>query len=502
MTAPLFEVRRLGVAYGEDLAVRDVSLRVEPGEAVAIVGESGSGKTQTLYAALGLLDRAARVTGSARFRGQELVGAAPAVLDRLRGDRVTFVFQEPSSALDPLTRIGEQIASPVAAHGGRDGARRARELLDEVGVGASRLRAYPHELSGGERQRVMIAMALANDPDLLIADEPTTALDATVQKRLLNTLDALRRARGLALILVTHDLRLARRYTTRAYVMQAGRVLEEGVEVFSAPREAYTQSLIAAAPARPAPAPPGPPVLACRRLSVDYGRTRAVEGVDLTLHACRTLAIVGESGSGKSTLARALLRLQPAIGEIEWKGRSVARLEGAALRRAREATQIVFQDPWSALSPRLRVAEIVAEGLAAQGRPTKGAAEAALRAVGLDPALASRRPDALSGGQRQRVAIARALALEPAALVLDEPTSSLDRAAQRDIVAQLGRLQAERGLAYLFITHDLELARALADDVIVMRRGKIVERGTAEEIFARPRDPYVKELIAAADLAP
>ena len=502
MSSPLFEVRRLGIAYGDDLAVRDISLNVQAGEAVAIVGESGSGKTQTLYAALGLLPRAARVTGSARFRGEELVGTAPRALDRLRGDRITFVFQEPSSALDPLTRIGDQIAAPVTAHGRSDGARRASALLDEVGVGAARLRAYPHELSGGERQRVMIAMALANDPDLLIADEPTTALDATVQKRLLDTLDALRRARGLALILVTHDLRLARRYTSRAYVLQAGRVVEEGAEVFSAPREAYTRSLLETAPARARRAEQGPPVLACRALSVDYGRTRAVENVDLTLHAGRTLAVVGESGSGKSTLARALLRLEPSQGEIEWKGRPVARLEGEALRRARTDAQIVFQDPWGALSPRLSVGAIVTEGLTAQGRPTKGAAEAALRAVGLDPALAARRPDALSGGQRQRVAIARSLVLAPAVLVLDEPTSSLDRATQRDIVAQLTRLQVERSLAYLFITHDLDLARALADDVIVMRRGRIVERGTAEEIFAHPRDPYVKELIAAADLAP
>jgi len=502
MSAPLFEIRQLGVAYGDNLAVRDVSLTVEVGEAVAVVGESGSGKTQTLYAALGLLPREARVTGSAQFRGGELIGATPRALDRLRGDRIAFVFQEPSSALDPLTRIGEQIAAPVAAHGGGDGRARARGLLDEVGVGASRLRAYPHELSGGERQRVMIAMALANDPDLLIADEPTTALDATVQKRLLDTLDAARRARGLALILVTHDLRLARRYTTRAYVMQDGRVVEEGAKVFSAPREPYTQGLLEAAPVRPTRAEAGPPVLACRGLSVAYGGARAVEGVDLTLHAGRTLAVVGESGSGKSSLARALLRLEPAQGEIEWKGRPVARLKGGALRRARADAQIVFQDPWGALSPRLSVGEIVTEGLTAQGRATRGAAEAALLAVGLDPALAARRPDALSGGQRQRVAIARVLVLEPAVLVLDEPTSSLDRAVQREIVAQLSRLQAEHGLAYLFITHDLDLARALADDVIVMRRGRVVERGTAQEVFARPRDPYVKELIAAADLAP
>ena len=502
MSAPLFELDRLGVFYGETPAVREMSLRIAAGEAVAVVGESGSGKTQSLYAALGLTPRDARVTGSARFRGQELIGAPAPALDRLRGDRITFVFQEPSSALDPLTRVGEQIAAPVAAHGGRDGLARARALLDEVGVRATRASAYPHELSGGERQRVMIAMALANDPDLLIADEPTTALDATVQKRLLDMLDALRRRRGLALILVTHDLRLAARYTSRAYVMQAGRVVEEGAQVFSAPRAPYTQSLLAAAPARPAPAAPGPPVLACRALSVAYGRTRAVVGVDLTLHAGRTLAVVGESGSGKSTLARALLRLQPARGQIEWSGRRVDGLEGGALRRARTAAQIVFQDPWGALSPRLSVGEIVVEGLRAQGRPTAGAAEAILREIGLDPALSLRLPEALSGGQRQRVALARALVLQPAALVLDEPTSSLDRAAQRDIVALLGRLQGERGLAYLFITHDLELARALADDVIVMRGGAIVERGTAEEIFAHPRDPYVKELIAAANPAP
>ncbi len=507
MSEPLFVIDKLSVAYGTASAVREVSLRVSAGEVVALVGESGSGKTQTLLAALGLLGPEATVRGSARFRGAELIGAPRARLDALRGDRITLVFQEPATALDPLVRVGAQIAAPIAAHGGPSAGARARALLDEVGIagGAARAGAYPHQLSGGERQRVMIAMALANRPDLLIADEPTTALDATVQKRLLDGLEDRRRALGLAMILVTHDLRLARRYASRLYVMRDGRVVEEGetARVFAAPRVAYTKSLIEAAPQR---SPrigddAAPEALGCRALRVAYGHTRAVDGVDLSLVRGRTLAVVGESGSGKSTLARALLRLQPSQGEIAWMGRPVTRLEGGRLRAARAEAQIVFQDPYAALSPRLTVAETVVEGLRAQGRPIEGAAARALVAVGLDPALATRTPDALSGGQRQRVAIARALALEPAVIALDEPTSSLDRAAQRDIVALLGRLQSERGLAYLFITHDLDLARSLADDVMVMRAGRVVERGPAAELFERPTQTYTRELIEAADLA-
>jgi oligopeptide transport system ATP-binding protein len=500
----LFAIENLRIAYGASEIVRGVSLHVEASEVVAIVGESGSGKTQTLLAALGLLPAGATVSGSARFRDQELIGASRAQLDAIRGDRVTMVFQEPMSALDPLVRVGDQIAAPYRR---RDGAARAHALLDEVGIagGAARAGAYPHQLSGGERQRVMMAMALANRPDLLIADEPTTALDATVAKRILDNLEEIRRAHGLAMILVTHDLRLARRYASRLYVMREGQIIEAGpiAAVLAAPRAAYTRSLIeGAAPApRPPATAPAPEVLSGRGVRVVYGRKAAVDGVDLTLGRGRTLAVVGESGSGKSTLARALLRLIPAKGEIAWLGRQVARLEGAALRRARAAAQIVFQDPDAALSPRLTIEDIVAEGLRAQGRATAGAAETALVAVGLDPTLASRTPNALSGGQRQRVAIARALVLEPAALVLDEPTSSLDRATQRDIIALLQRLQAELGLAYLFITHDLGLARAMADDILVMRAGRVVERGPSAEVFARPREAYTRELIEAAELA-
>jgi oligopeptide transport system ATP-binding protein len=500
----LFAIENLRIAYGASEIVRGVSLSIETGEVVAIVGESGSGKTQTLLAALGLLPAGARVTGSARFRKQELIGAPRSQLDAIRGDRVTIVFQEPMSALDPLVRVGDQVAAPYR---GRNGDARARELLDEVGIagGAARAGAYPHQLSGGERQRVMMAMALANRPDLLIADEPTTALDATVAKRILDNLEEIRRAHHLAMILVTHDLRLARRYASRLYVMRDGQIIEAGstAAILEAPRAAYTRSLIEAS--SPAPRPPATApareVLSGRGLRVLYGRKAAVDGVDLTLGRGRTLAVVGESGSGKSTLARALLRLISARGEIAWAGRQVARLEGVALRRARAAAQIVFQDPYAALSPRLTIEDIVVEGLRAQGRATFGAARTALVAVGLDPALVSRTPDALSGGQRQRVAIARALLLEPAALVLDEPTSSLDRATQRDIIALLQRLQSELGLAYLFITHDLGLARAMADEILVMRAGRIVERGPSAEVFARPREAYTRELIEAAELA-
>ncbi len=505
MSEPLFAIDDLRVEYAAGTAVAGVSLRVDAGEVVAVVGESGSGKSQTLLAALGLLDSGARVLGSARFGGQQLIGARRATLDRLRGDRITFVFQEPMTALDPLARVGAQIAAPISAHGGAAAKARARAGLAEVGI-AGRAGAYPHQLSGGERQRVMIAMALANRPDLLIADEPTTALDATVQKRILDALEERRRALGLAMILVTHDLRLARRYAARVYVMRAGRVVEEGATaaVFAAPREAYTRGLIEAAPPRAAADrdEQAPEVLACDDLRVSYERKPAVDGVSLALRRGRTLAVVGESGSGKSTLARALLRLQPAQGDIRWLGRSVSRLEGAALREARRAVQIVFQEPFAALSPRFSIDEIVVEGLRAQGRLSAGAARRALEAVGLDPAFGAREPDALSGGQRQRVAIARALAVEPAVIALDEPTSSLDRAVQRDILELLARLQAERGLAYLFITHDLGLARAFADDVIVLKEGRVVERGAAAEVFARPAEVYTRELIEAADLGP
>jgi oligopeptide transport system ATP-binding protein len=506
MDAPLFEIRDLHVSYGALSAVSGASLCVCAGEVVGLVGESGSGKTQMLLAGLGLLGARARVRGSARLRGRELIGAPEAELDRLRGDRISLVFQEPATALDPLTRIGSQIAAPIVAHGGADANTRARALLDEVGIagGAARARDYPHQLSGGERQRVMIAMALANRPDLLIADEPTTALDATVQKRILDGLEERRRALGLALILVTHDLRLARRYAARLYVMRDGRVVEDGptARVFAAPREAYTKTLIEAEPhrARPSGAVEGAEVLACRGLRVAYGRKLAVDGVDLVLRRGRTLAVVGESGSGKSTLARALLRLQPSSGEIRWGSRPVQSLWGPALRRARAQAQIVFQDPYAALSPRLTIEEIVTEGLRAQGRCEPDAAEQALAAVGLDPTLGRRTPHALSGGQRQRVAIARVLAMKPAVVALDEPTSSLDRASQRAIVELLGRLQTEFGIAYLFITHDLGLARALADDVLVLRNGRAVEHGSAASIFERPSQDYTRDLIEAADL--
>jgi oligopeptide transport system ATP-binding protein len=508
MSEPIFAIDNLHVDYEAGPAVAGVSLSVWTGEAIAVVGESGSGKTQTLLAALGLLGPGARVRGSARFRGQELIGAPLRALDQLRGDRITLVFQEPMTALDPLVKVGTQIAAPILAHGGEAANRRARSLLDEVGIagGASRAGAYPHQLSGGERQRVMIAMALANRPDLLIADEPTTALDATVQKRILDALEERRQALDLAMIHVTHDLRLARRYASRVYVMRSGRVVEEGAaaSVFAAPRAAYTKSLVEAAPprSRASQTEDAPEALACESLRVAYARKPVVDGVSLLLRRGRTLAVVGESGSGKTTLARALLRLQPCEGEIRWNGRPVAHLEGAALRRARRSVQIVFQDPFAALSPRLPIDEIVVEGLRAQGRSDESAARRALEAVGLDPAFGSRKPEELSGGQRQRVAIARALAVEPAVIALDEPTSSLDRAVQRDILALLAGLQVERALAYLFITHDLGLARDFADDVLVLKEGRVVEQGAAAEVFARPARDYTRELIEAAELGP
>ncbi len=524
----LFTLKDLRVGFetptGLVEAVKGVDLEIEPGEIVAIVGESGSGKTQALLAALGLLPRNGRATGSARFEGEELIGAPRARLDRIRGARATMIFQEPMTALDPLTPIGAQIAAPLIAHAhlSRPCARdRAKELLEQVGLRGGRFRAgaYPHQLSGGERQRAMIAMAIANRPALLIADEPTTALDVTVQARILDLLRDLQRELGMAMIFVSHDLHLVRRLASRVLVMRQGRVIETGATpaLFAAPREAYTRLLVEATPSdlKPPAAERAPVLLEARAIRVTFlqtagllrapQRVRAVDGVDVTLRAGETLGIVGESGSGKSTLARALLRLVPCEGEILFEGRDIAKLDQAAMRPLRRRLQIVFQDPFGSLSPRLSAGEIVTEGLRAHApqygaRERDAAAVRAFDAVGLDPAWRRRTPDAFSGGQRQRIAIARALILEPAVLVLDEPTSALDRSAQRGMLALLRKLQAERGLAYLFITHDLAVVRAMADQIVVMQGGRVVERGATAEIFIRPREAYTRELIAAADL--
>ncbi|RVU14317.1 ABC transporter ATP-binding protein [Methylobacterium oryzihabitans] len=521
--APLLAIRGLTVAYGGRTVLHGLDLDIARGETVALVGESGSGKSQAALAVMGLLPERAAVSGSARFDGTELVGLPRPALDRIRGARIGMVFQEPMTALDPLFTVGHQIALPLRAHRGltgRQAATRARELLRlvELRDAEARLTAYPHELSGGERQRVMIAMALACEPDLLIADEPTTALDVTVQARILALLNDLKQRLGMAMLFVSHDLRLVRRIAGRTAVMRAGRLVEVGPteRLFAAPAAPETRDLVAAEPAgRKAPPPPGSPVvLEARNVAVSYPgrggrpwrpapRRVAVAGIDLAVRAGETLGLVGESGSGKSSLGRALLRLEPSAGIVRFEDRDLTALSRAALRPLRRGFQPVFQDPHGSLSPRMSAGAIVTEGLRVHA-PELGARErdaraaAAFAEVRLDPGTRHRPPHAFSGGQRQRIAIARAMILRPRLVVLDEPTSALDRTVQRDIVALLRDLQAAHGLAYVFISHDLAVVRALSDRVLVLRDGRAVEHGPVDTVLETPREDYTRALVAAA----
>ncbi len=536
MTIPLLRFDRLAVRFGAVDAVRSLTLDVAPGETAGIVGETGSGKSVAMLAALGLLPPAARVTGSVAFQGRELIGLHRRALDRVRGHGVTIVFQEPQSALDPLFTVGAQVAAVLRASRGLDRRAawtRAVALMDEVGIAdpERRARTYPHELSGGQRQRVAIAMAMAPEPALLIADEPTTALDVTVAARILALLADLKARHGMALVLISHDLGLVRRHADTVHVMERGALVEGGpTEVVTRhPTHAYTRRLLAAdalATEPPPQAPAGtPPLIAIHDLTVRYplrggglfARKRsftAVDGVSLHIAPGETLGLIGESGSGKSTLGRALLKLEPATGSILYGGRDLVPLSKAAMRPLRRDLQIVFQDPFASLSPRLRVGDIVGEGLrvhepalsagARAERVLAALAQVGLADGGLDAAYAARRPHELSGGQRQRVAIARALILRPRLLVLDEPTSALDRSVQADVLALLRRLQAERadggegGLATLFITHDLAVVRAMAGRVAVMRDGRILEHGPTADVLGAPRDPYTRALVAAS----
>jgi microcin C transport system ATP-binding protein len=529
MTSPLLEIRDLSVNFGVAgrviEAVKHLSLTIERGETVALVGESGSGKSVTALSILQLLPYpvASHPNGSIRLAGREMIGAAPETLYALRGDRVGMVFQEPMTSLNPLHTIESQVNEVLLLHRGMDtAAARARtlELLHLVGLSEAekRLGAYPHQLSGGQRQRVMIAMALANEPDLFIADEPTTALDVTIQAQILQLLRDLQKRLGMAMLLITHDLGIVRKMAGRVCVMTKGEIVEHGAvaEVFARPRHPYTQMLLAAEPkGLPVVTDPAAPLLlqardlkvhfpiqaGLLRRTVDY--VRAVDDVNLDIKAGHTLGVVGESGSGKTTLGLALLRLIKSQGSIRFDGGELQGLSWRAMRPYRRAMQMVFQDPFASLSPRLSVFQIVAEGLGVHGI-APGAAERraliaqALTDVGLDPASMDRYPHEFSGGQRQRIAIARALALRPRLLVLDEPTSALDMSVQAQIVDLLRDLQRRHGLAYLFISHDLRVVRALADEVMVMRDGKVVERGRAEQIFTAPRTPYTRALIAAA----
>jgi microcin C transport system ATP-binding protein len=528
-TETLLHARKLSVAFSQggktSTAVDRVSFTIGKGETVALVGESGSGKTVSALSILRLLNypAASHPTGEIFFRGRNLLAAGEDEMRRIRGDQISIIFQEPMTSLNPLHTIEKQVGEILRVHRGMseaDARVRVLELLEKVGIRdpAKRLGAYPHQLSGGQRQRVMIAMALANEPDLLIADEPTTALDVTIQAQILELLKDLQHEMGMAMLLITHDLGIVRKMADRVYVMKSGEIVEEGrtAAIFEDPRHPYTRHLLAA---EPKGSPPGaddsrPVVVETDDLKVWFpirkgllrrtvDHVKAVDGLSLKLRAGQTLGVVGESGSGKTTLGLAIMRLVASQGPITYAGRRIDALGSHEMRPLRREMQIVFQDPYGSLSPRLSVAEIIEEGLLIQ-RPDmtyeerRSRVAGALAEVGLDPAAMDRYPHEFSGGQRQRIAIARAMVLEPKFVMLDEPTSALDMSVQAQIVDLLRELQDKRGLAYLFISHDLKVVRALCNDVIVMKNGRSVEEGPAHQIFSAPREEYTRALLAAA----
>jgi len=534
--APLLEIRDLSVTFAgrggskSVEAVRGVSLTLDRSETVALVGESGSGKSVTALSILQLLPYPLATHGadsSIRLAGEELVGAAPDALRRVRGNRIAMVFQEPMTSLNPLHTLEQQVNETLLIHRHMSAAaarERTLELLRLVGLpdAESRLEAYPHQLSGGQRQRVMIAMAIANEPDILIADEPTTALDVTIQAHILELLKDLCDRLGMALFLITHDLTIVRKMADNICIMTQGEIVEAGptAEIFARPRHPYTQRLLAAEPKGRAPPadPAAVELMAAQELKVWFpirrgvlrrvgGYVKAVDGVSLAVRRGTTLGVVGESGSGKTTLGLALLRLTEAEGHLRFAQQDIAALGQRQLRPLRRKMQVVFQDPFSSLSPRLSVAQIVEEGLkvhrlAATAAERRRLIETALVEVGLDPEAADRYPHEFSGGQRQRIAIARALVLKPRFVVLDEPTSALDMSVQAQIVELLRELQARHNLAYLFISHDLRVVRALAHEILVMKDGRIVEAGPTDRVMTRPQHPYTRALMAAAfDLA-
>ncbi|MBV7541805.1 ABC transporter ATP-binding protein [Acidovorax sp. sic0104] len=533
-SAPLLEVKDLSVRFGTKEVVRGVGFTIAPGEKLALVGESGSGKTITALSLLRLAGNAA-ITGQAVLRGQrDLLALTEREMRGVRGGDIAMVFQEPMTALNPLMTIGVQIAEILQLKKGLTGAQCAQaavELLAKTGIPepARRANSFPHQLSGGQRQRAMIAMALASEPQLLLADEPTTALDVTLRGQILDLLSDLQRANGMAVLLITHDLNLVRRFADRVAVMEQGVLVEQGpvAEVFGAPQHAYTRRLIASQPRRdvaPADSPPGtPPVVRTQDLRVVYptplpgirgwfqkGEFVAVQGATLSLLPGETLGVVGESGSGKSTLAQAILGLLPHAGQLQVGGQAwqqPAMRNTPANQQLRRRVQVVFQDPFSSLSPRLTVEEIVGEGLKVHesalgvaGR--RGRVESVLAEVGLAeaqyPRLLDRYPHEFSGGQRQRLAIARALIVQPQVLVLDEPTSALDVTIQQQVLGLLQRLQKEKGLSYLLITHDVDVIRAMAHNVLVMKDGAVLEHGTVEQVLDAPQHPYTQRLVAAA----
>ena len=508
----LLSVKNLSINFGETRILSGVSFDIKKGEMLAVVGESGSGKSLTALSCLGLQPDSATTSGKIIFNNQELITQRD--FQKLRGKRISMIFQEPMTALNPLHTIGKQI--------GEMGNKNVSELLEKVGLQkfVSRQNVYPHELSGGERQRVMIAMAIAGNPDLLIADEPTTALDVTIQANILNLLKELQNSLGMAMLFITHDLTLVRRLADRVAVMKNGEIVEIGLvsEVFANPTHEYTRHLLSSEPkGSPLPVPDNAKnILECQNVKVYFpikkgflksisGYTKAVDDISLTLAQSSTLGIVGESGSGKTTLGFAILRLIKSEGKIVFLGQSIDSLKTVALRPFRSQMQLVFQDPYSSLNPRMSVRDIIAEGLLVH-YPNKTIAQREaeidqiLQEVGLETSIKNRYSHEFSGGQRQRISIARAMVLKPSLVVLDEPTSALDLSVQSQIIDLLKHFQKTRGISYLFISHDLRVIRAIAQNIIIMQNGKIVEQGNTAEIFKNPQHEYTKTLINAAFL--
>src|SRR5471032_291630 len=522
MSDNLIEIRDLSVAFSGQTVVRKLCLDIRPGECLALVGESGSGKSVTAHSILQLLpELGTETTGSIRYHGQELVGADAKVLRQLRGNRIAMIFQEPMTSLNPLHSIEKQIGETLLVHKGLAGKvaqARILELLELVGIQKpkERLKAYPHQLSGGQRQRVMIAMALACEPELLIADEPTTALDVTVQRRILELLKSLQQRLGMALLLISHDLNLVRSIAQQVAVMRGGEILEQAPceQLFRAPQHPYSRELLDAEPVGTAAVNPDAELLLqVSDLKVWFNRGgglwpwrkppfKAVDGIDLQLREGQTLGIVGESGSGKSTLGQAILRLVDERGSVVFQGTELQGLSQRQLKPWRSDLQVVFQDPFGSLSPRMSVQQIIAEGLVIHRKLSAEDCEReviqVLSEVGLDPDSRHRYPHEFSGGQRQRIAIARAMVLKPKLIVLDEPTSALDRSVQKQIITLLRQLQENHGLAYLFISHDLAVVRALAHEVMVVKDGRVLEYGATETLFCAPRHAYTRELLQAS----
>ncbi len=519
----LLRIDNLSVAFGASSVVKDSSLSIRRGELLALVGESGSGKSITAHAIMRLLPDNALMQGQLHFDGIDLMAQSEAEMQRIRGKRIGMIFQEPMSALNPLHSIGKQIAEMVQLHQplSKSATReRVIELLNLVDMGdfAQRLHTYPHQLSGGQRQRIMIAMAMANNPDLLIADEPTTALDVTLQTQILGLLKDLQKSHGMAILLITHDLTIVRRLSDRVAIMQQGDIVEQGdtAKVFAQPQHRYTQMLLASEPkgrALPLPAD-AQTLLSCDNLKVHFpikrgllartvAHVKAVDGISLSLQSGETIGIVGESGSGKTTLGFALLRLLRSQGPIVYLGQRIDPLNMKAMRPLREDLQLVFQDPYASLNPRMNVGDVIAEGLQVH-QPELSAAQrhekvgAILEQVGLSREMMSRYPHAFSGGQRQRISIARAMILRPKLVVLDEPTSALDLSVQSQIIDLLKGFQEQEKLAYLFISHDLRVIRAISHRVIVLRQGQVIEANETESLFSSPQSDYTKRLISAA----